>query len=66
MLWPTGLSRGRRRGRAWVRRADSVMNNFALLAAGRVAHLKVVMVALILATLAEWGYALVVLSEQLR
>ena len=36
------------------------------LAAGRVAHLKVVMVALILATLAEWGYALVVLSEQLR
>jgi hypothetical protein len=42
------------------------MNNFALLAAGRVAHLKVVMVALILATLAEWGYALVVLSEQLR
>jgi hypothetical protein len=42
------------------------MNNFALLAAGRVAHLKVVMVALILATLVEWGYALVVLSEQTR
>jgi len=42
------------------------MNNFALLAADRVVHLKVMMVALILATLAEWGYALVVLSDALR
>ena len=42
------------------------MNNFALLAADRVAHLKVVMVALTLATLAGWAYALVVLSDALR
>jgi hypothetical protein len=42
------------------------MNSFSLLAANRVAHLKVLMVALTLATLVEWGYALVVLSEPLR
>ena len=42
------------------------MNNFSLLAANRAAHLKVVMAALILATLVEWGYVAVVLSEQLR
>jgi len=45
---------------------ERVMNNFSLLAANRVAHLKVLMVALILATLVEWGYAIVVLSEPLR
>jgi len=45
---------------------ERVMNNFSLLAADRVAHLKVVTAALILATLVEWAYALVVLSEQLR
>ncbi len=42
------------------------MNNFSLLVTSRVAHLKKAMLALILATLVEWGYALVVLSEQLR
>ena len=42
------------------------MNNFSLLAANRAAHLKVLMVAIVLATLIEWGYAAVVLSEQLR
>jgi hypothetical protein len=31
-----------------------------------VAHLKMVMVALVLATLVEWGYGAVVLSEALR
>jgi hypothetical protein len=43
-----------------------VMNNFVLLAADRAAQLKVVMLSLILATLAGWGYALVVLSDALR
>ena len=42
------------------------MNNLSLLAADRVAHLKLVTAALILGTLVEWAYALVVLSEQLR
>jgi hypothetical protein len=42
------------------------MNNFFLLAANRVAHLRVLMAALILATLVEWGYAVAVLSEALR
>jgi hypothetical protein len=42
------------------------MNNFVLLAADRAAQLKVVMLSLILATLAGWGYALVVLSDALR
>jgi len=42
------------------------MNNFSLLARNRVAHLKVLMVALILATLVEWGCDLLVLSEPLR
>ena len=42
------------------------MNSFSLLAANRAAHLKLVVVALILATLVEWAYALSVLSEQLR
>jgi len=42
------------------------MNNFSLIAANRAAHLKLVVVAIILATLVEWAYALNVLSEQLR
>jgi hypothetical protein len=42
------------------------MNNFSLLVTSSVAHLKVAMWALTLATLVEWVYALVVLSEQLR
>ena len=37
------------------------MNNVSLLASARV-----LMAAVILATLVEWAYALVVLSEQLR